>query len=67
MATGWDQATRQTNHTELMNYVRGLTMAQANFASRDAREAALAMPDSPKAGYYMDLAAYCGMKRNGTL
>lgn len=63
---GWNETTGTTDHTQLMRYVRKLSHAALTYVRRDSHEAMLANPAGRKAGYYADLASYCGMRLNGT-
>ena len=51
--------TNQMNHAEYKAKVATMTDAALLFTMRDAHEAAQAMPDGPKVGYYLDEVNYC--------
>jgi hypothetical protein len=59
---GWDEKSKQTNHTELMKYVKGMSRAELSFVKKDCEEAIKANPDNPKNGHYMDTIHYICMR-----
>ena len=60
--TGWNENTKQTDHTQLMKYVKGMSKQELLFAKKDCEEAIKANPDNPKNGYYADMIHYICMR-----
>lgn len=60
--TGWNEVTKQTDHTQLMKYVKSLNKVELEFIRRDASETIAANQDNPKNGYYTDLIHYIDMR-----
>ena len=57
----------ELNHTEYRKTVKRKTDEALMFTITDAREAMNAMPEGPKAGFYMDEIHYCAaeLRRRG--
>ena len=51
--------TTHINHAEYQAKVATMTDAELLYTIKDAREAAEAMPNGHKAGYYLDEVNYC--------
>ena len=52
----------EIDHTAYPKRMRTLSEPSLRYIIKDAREAMLAMPDGPKAGYYMDEIHYASME-----
>ena len=52
----------EIDHTAYPKRLRALSEPSLRYIIKDAREAMLAMPDGPKAGYYMDEIHYASME-----
>ena len=57
----------ELNHTEYRKIVKRKTYESLVYTIKDAREAMNAMPEGPKAGFYMDEIHYCAaeLRRRG--
>jgi len=64
---GWNQEDKTTDHGKLMSYVLRLSVVSLAYVGSDAMAAYQANPNGDKAGYYLDLAHYCGMRQRGNL
>lgn len=52
-------ATKEIDHAAYPQLCRRRSLAELEFVIADCRSALAAMPDGPKAGYYMDEIHYC--------
>jgi hypothetical protein len=52
-------ATKEIDHAAYPQICRRRSLAELEFVIADCRSALAAMPDGPKAGYYMDEVHYC--------
>ena len=52
----------QINHATYQAKVKTMSVEALRFTIADARAAIVAMPDGPKAGYYIDEIHYCAME-----
>lgn len=50
------------DHTEYAKVLKSKTVDQLRYIRQDAYNAAMAMPDGPNHGYYLDEVHYCSME-----
>lgn len=63
MNTGWNQETKQTDHSSLMRYVKKMSRQELEFCQKDLYQVITLNPDNPKNGYYQDMLHYIEMER----
>jgi hypothetical protein len=54
--------TTQINHAEYQRQIKTKSTIELHFIIKDCKEAIVAIPDGPKAGYYADEIHYCAME-----
>jgi hypothetical protein len=52
----------EINHEEYQKTLQSKNIAELRFIIKDAHEAERAMPNGPKAGYYLDEISYASME-----
>ena len=67
MKNGWNEGKKSCDHSQMMNYVLKLPIQSVEYVKNDCFKAYKSMPNGPKAGYYLDMSHYCGMRLRGNL